>query len=135
MFNISKKKYESKLECIQKKNQTLKYKQKLDKEKYKYKKKFKLPSTSKLMAVYLFILLNVIITYSMVAMWKFSDLSYLGILITDIAAQVITYVVYMAKSTKENTVGGIVYDMAMRSQDLNNINDDTDNMPDDEIES
>lgn len=120
MFNISQKEYEKKLKNIQKKNKTLKYKQKLDKEKYKYKNKLKLPSTSKLMVVYLFILLNIIVVYSMIAMWKFEDLSYLSVLITDIAAQIVTFITYTIKSTKENTAGGIIFETAMRQELYNN---------------
>lgn len=54
--------------------------------------------TNKLIAIYLFILFNVIIIYSLVAMWKLGDLSYLGVLISDIAAQVLVYAIYCIKA-------------------------------------
>lgn len=54
--------------------------------------------TNKLIAIYLFALLNAIVIYSMVAMWKLGDLSYLGALISDIAAQVVIYAIYCAKA-------------------------------------
>lgn len=74
---------------------------------------------------YLFILLNAIIIYSMIVMWKFEDLSYLSVLITDIAAQIIVSISHMIKSTKENTVGGIVFETVIREQ--NNIPEESDN--------
>ena len=54
--------------------------------------------TNKLIAIYLFMLFNVIIIYALVAMWKLGDLSYLGILISDIAAQVLVYAIYCMKA-------------------------------------
>ena len=56
---------------------------------------------TKIITWYLFILLNVVLIYSMVVMYLFRDLSYLGVLITDIAAQVITFLIYTCKSFKE----------------------------------
>lgn len=91
----------------------------LREEREKGNEKRKLPSTTKLIAVYLFIILNVVLIYAMVCMWHFGDLSYLGVLITDVAAQILTFVIYCAKSLKENSVGGIVYDMAMLDRNNN----------------
>ena len=70
-------------------------------------------TTTKLIAAYLFVVLNVILIYACVAMWHFADLTYLGVLITDIAAQVVVYLLYIIKSTKENTAGGITFETAM----------------------
>lgn len=48
---------------------------------------------------------------AMVAMWCFRDLTYLGVLITDVAAQVLTYMIYSIKALKENTSKeGFVYE-------------------------
>lgn len=68
---------------------------KAEREKYKSSPRME---TSKLIAVYLFVILNSIIVYAMIAMWHFSDLSYLGILISDIAAQVLIYAIYCIKA-------------------------------------
>lgn len=54
--------------------------------------------TNKILAIYLFVLFNVIVVYSMIAMWMFADFEYLNVLITDIAAQVITYAIYCMKA-------------------------------------
>lgn len=68
---------------------------KAEREKYEQPKKLE---TSKLIAIYLFGLLNAIIVYAMVAMWRFGDFSYLGVLISDIAAQVLIYAIYCMKA-------------------------------------
>lgn len=78
-----------------------------------YRKKIKLPSTTKMIAAYLFIILNIVLFYAMFTMYHFADLSFLGVLITDIAAQILTFVIYAAKSAKENSKSGITYELAM----------------------
>ena len=68
---------------------------KAEKDKYKGTNHIE---TSKLIAIYLFGLLNAIIIYAMIAMWRFGDFSYLGVLISDIAAQVLIYAIYCMKA-------------------------------------
>lgn len=115
MRNMSEKRYQQKLEKIRKENESIQRIQQLKDERKKYRTSITdRISTTKLVMVYLFVLLNVILIFAMVAMWHFADLSYLGVLITDIAAQIITFIIYAMKSTKENTVGGITYDLAMK---------------------
>ena len=112
---MSEKRYQQKLEKIRKENESIQRIQQLKDERKKYRTSITdRISTTKLVMVYLFVLLNVILIFAMVAMWHFADLSYLGVLITDIAAQIITFIIYAMKSTKENTVGGITYDLAMK---------------------
>ena len=89
--------YQRKLEKLKKKNIQKEYKKKIRQERIKYFPKLKI-ETSKFLALYLFILLNAIVIYAMVAMWKFADLSYLGVLISDIAAQVLIYAIYCMKA-------------------------------------
>ena len=115
MRYMSKTEYESRMKRARAKSITVWRKQELKKEINKYKIKPKLPTWSKMLAVYLFAILNVVLCYAMIAMWHFSDLSYLGVLITDIAGQVLIYFIYAKKSIVENTVGGITYDMAMKT--------------------
>lgn len=122
MRYLSEKEYQEKLKKIQRENATKKRLHSLEQEKDKYKRKIKLPPTSKLMAVYLFVVLNVVLIYAMVTMWCFRDLTYLGVLITDVAAQVLTYFIYAKKSAMENTKNGIVYEAAMSQ--LQNSNDE-----------
>lgn len=118
MKYITQSKFENELAKIRVRNKSYERKKLLKAEKNKYRNKIKLPSTTKLVMTYLFILLNTVLIYAMVAMWHFSDLSYLGVLITDIVAQLITFFIYTVKSTKENTVGGITYDLAMKQSNI-----------------
>ena len=74
-------------------------------------------TTTKLIILYLFIILNVVLIFSMVTMVYFADLSALPVLITDIMAQVLSYAIYCVKSTKENTQFGIVYETAMKEME------------------
>lgn len=99
MKYLSNENYSKELEKIKRKNRQKELKQKLKAEKTKYKKRVHI-ETSKLIAIYLFILLNAIVVYAMISMWKFADLSYLGVLITDIAAQILIYGIYCLKAYK-----------------------------------
>lgn len=106
-------KYKRKMRTIERKGEKKLRKRELKAKRDSYKKPRKKIQTSKLIAIYLFIILNIVLSFSMISMWVFQDLSYLGVLISDVIAQVITYMIYMVKSTKENTSGGITYEMAM----------------------
>jgi hypothetical protein len=127
MRRLNDREFQAELRRINKDND---YKEKnkiLQEERDKYKKEIKLPSTTKLIAVYLFTMLNVVLIYAMVVMFLFHDLTYLGVLITDIAAQILTFIIYSAKSLKENSKNGITYELAMleKQNELNgNIDED-----------
>lgn len=114
---LSQREYDARLKQIQRMNGSRERQRRLREEERKMRIGVKLPPTSKLMAIYLFAMLNVVLIYSMVVMYVLRDLSYLGVLITDIAGQVLTYFVYSNKSVKENTASGIVYETAMRKLD------------------
>lgn len=93
---LSEREFQRQLAKIKTENLEKERQMKLDAEKNKHcKKHFE---TSKLIAIYLFVLLNGIVIFAMVAMWHFADLSYLGVLITDIAAQVLIYAIYCLKA-------------------------------------
>ncbi len=97
--HLSDKQYQKELQEIREINKQKEYRSKLKFEKDKYKKHFKI-ETSKILAIYLFAMLNAIVIYAMVAMWKFVDFTYLGVLITDIAAQIMIYAIYCMKAYK-----------------------------------
>ena len=122
MSFLSQREYDVILKEIQRDNASKERKRKLKEEKNKYKPKFKLPSTTKLMAFYLFAVLNIVLIYAMVVMYKFRDLSYLGVLITDIAAQVLVFFIHALKSKAENTTGGIIYETAIRQMESSSCN-------------
>ena len=71
---MTEREYRRKLKKIQDKNTQKEYRESLKKEKNKYKKKIHI-ETHKVLAVYLFILINVIIAYTLVVMWVFQDIS------------------------------------------------------------
>lgn len=93
---LSEREYKKQLARIQRDNLSKERKMSLEAEKKKYNKNRM--ETSKLIAIYLFALLNAIVVYSMVAMWRFADFTYLGVLISDIAAQVLIYAIYCIKA-------------------------------------
>ena len=97
MRYLTEKEYESRLNEIKERNASKERKRKLKEEKKRHRIRIKI-ETNKIMAIYLFILLNAIVIFAMKAMWTFSDLSYLGVLISDIAAQVIVYSIYCLKA-------------------------------------
>ena len=99
-MRMSKREYQLKMAEIRRENVQKQYKQSLREEKRKYDTKR--IETSKLLAIYLFVLFNAVMIYAMAAMWVLHDLTYLGVLITDIAAQVLIYAIYCAKKQSEN---------------------------------
>lgn len=124
MRYLSEQEFNSKMRDIQRRNKSIERYNKLRQEKQKIQSGVKKTSTDKLIATYLFIILNVVLIYAMLAMWHFADLSYLGVLVTDIAGQVITYYIYAKKATAQNTKGGITYDLAMLEHGTENNNTD-----------
>lgn len=94
---MTKQEFDKELARLKKLNVQKEYQNQLKTEKHKYRRKLE---TSKLLAVYLFAVLNVIVVYAMAAMWHFKDLTYLGVLITDIAAQILIYGIYCLKAYK-----------------------------------
>ena len=102
MKYINEKLFEKEMNKLKAENERLRMIKELKTERNKYRQKPKM-EMSKKFAIYLFLLLNVIVVYSLIAMWHFMDLSYLGTLITAIAAECITYITYCTKSYKAKT--------------------------------
>jgi len=71
-------------------------------------------STTKAAMVFLFANCTVVEVYSMVAMIMLTDLSALYSLITAVVGEAVTFAAYSIKATKENSVGGITFETAMR---------------------
>lgn len=94
-------KHRVKLRKIERKGERILRKRELKAKRDSYKKPRKKIQMTKIITWYLFVLLNIVLVYSMAVMYLFRDLSYLGVLITDIAAQVITFLIYTCKSYKE----------------------------------
>lgn len=94
--NLTEREFNRQMAKVKKENAQKERRLILQRERSKYDRPK--VETSKLIAVYLFALLNAIVIYAMVAMWRFADFSYLGVLISDIAAQVIIYAIYCMKA-------------------------------------
>lgn len=97
MKHLSDQDYRRELYDIKAKNAEKERKRKLKAERKKARA-WHLPETHKVFAMYLFVLFNAILVYALVAMWVFADLQWLGVLITDIAAQVLVYGIYCLKA-------------------------------------
>lgn len=97
MWKLNEEEYQKKLDKIKEWGIQKQYRNRLKDEKAKFRSTYKV-ETNKLIAIYLFVLLNAIVVYAMISMWHFADLSYLGVLITDIAAQVLIYAIYCLKA-------------------------------------
>ena len=94
--NLTEREFQRQLAKIKKENVQKERSLILERERNKYGSER--IETSKLIAIYLFVLLNAIVIYAMIAMWQFADFSYLGVLNSDIAAQVIIYAIYCMKA-------------------------------------
>lgn len=124
MFYLDKAEYNKKLKKIKKQNESFLRKQELAEMRLKTKKEKSKKTTTKIVMFYLFTVFNLVLIYSLIAMWHFEDLTHLGVLITDIIGQIIVFLVYCLKSSKENSQGGIVYEQAMH----NNLNYEDDSL-------
>lgn len=71
-------------------------------------------TTGKIGFWFMIINCTVIEIYSLIAMFIFQDLSPLTTLIVAVVGDCIAFISYNIKSGKENTVGGIVYESAMK---------------------
>lgn len=114
-------KHKVKLRKIEQKGEKLLRKRELKEKRDSYKKPKKKIQMTKIITWYLFILLNIVLIYSMAVMYLFRDLSYLGVLITDIAAQVITFLIYTCKSYKETKEEALI---ELEHEKLNNTYND-----------
>lgn len=74
-------------------------------------------NTTKFLIGFLFINFTIVEVYSMWMMFYFADLSSLYVLITAVIGETIAFATYVLKSTRENTVGGVVYETAMKHLD------------------
>lgn len=115
MTRKEQQKHRAKLRRIRRAGERKRLRDELRAERQKYFPPRKPPTTSKLALAYILISCTVVQVYSMAAMWRMMDLSPLATLIGATVGEAIAYCAYVAKSAKENTAGGIVYDTALLS--------------------
>lgn len=94
------KKYAKKIKRIEEKNFVLQKKMDLRRMRKNLRKGVGL-TTTKLLCFYIFIIFNVVLAYALIAMWHFADLSYLGVIISDILGQVVVYAIYSIRAYKD----------------------------------
>lgn len=125
MVYMTEEEFQSRLLKIQSRNLSKARKARLKKEKEKYKPKRKLPSTSKLILLIVFLLCIEIIIFSEYAMLVLGDASAMYVLIGVPTTLVPTVISYYNKSRAENTVGGITFETVMGAK-LNEEQEDVD---------
>lgn len=113
MAYMTEKEFSSKLKRLQIENEQREKIRTLKKEKWKYFPKFKLPSTSKLVVLVVFLLCIEVIIFCEYAMLVLGDGSAMYALIGAVGTLISTVLGYFKKSTVENSSGGIVYETAM----------------------
>lgn len=94
------RKYAKRIKHIEERNFLLQKKMEMRKLKKDLRKGVGL-TTTKLLCFYIFIIFNVVLAYALIAMWHFADLSYLGVIISDILGQVLVYAIYSIRAYKD----------------------------------
>ena len=94
------KKYSGYIKQIEEENFLRRKKMEIKKLKKENRKKLGL-TTTKLISYYLFIIFNAVLIYAMIAMWHFADLTYLGVIISDIIGQILVYGIYAIRAFKD----------------------------------
>lgn len=94
------KKYSGYIKQIEEENFLRKKKMEIKQLKKENRKKIGL-TTTKLISYYLFFIFNAVLVYAMVAMWHFADLTYLGVIISDIIGQILVYGIYAIRAFKD----------------------------------
>lgn len=117
-----KQKLQKQLQVWQAKKQIILQKQDLLEDvkqtKNRYKEQHKKLSASKFLMLFLFVSCSAIEFFTIFLTFKTVNLGYIDFsalqsLITAVVAEVVGFAIYALKSTKENTVGGVVYQTAL----------------------
>lgn len=113
MVCMTKQQFETELEKIQRRNETVEYRRRLREERWKTIPKFTLPSTSKIVLIVSAIVCIEILVFCQYMIVKTGDASALYAMVGVAAAFMPVVLGYFVKSTKQNTAGGITYETAM----------------------
>lgn len=119
---MSEEKFNYRLKKIQNKNLSKERKAILKAEKRKCARKLKLPSTSKLVLLIVFLLCIEIVGFCQYAMIALGDASAMYVMIGVPTTLVPVVLAYYWKSKAENSKDGITYDMAMLDRSLEDTN-------------
>lgn len=125
MKYMTNEEFEAQLKKVRRLNLHKARKQKLRLEKRKFYPKIKLPSTSKLVLLGVFLMCIETMAFAQYAMIVLGDASAMYALIGVPAALIPTCLGYFSKAKAENTVGGIKYETAMHEQGIERNEDGT----------
>lgn len=119
--------YEKQKQLAQDHADKVKLKQELKEIKHSNDKPKEKLSFSKMAFIFMIGNCTVIEIYALVAMFFYADLSPLSTLIAAVVGECMSFLVYEAKASKENSEGGIVYESAMAKlkYELGNDTDDS----------
>lgn len=115
MKYMTKEEYESKMNKIRAANLHKEMKMELVKERFKFFPKIKVPSTSKLVLLGVFLICIEVLVFSQYTMIVLGDASALYALIGVPAALIPVCLGYYGKAKAENTIGGIKYDSVVNN--------------------
>lgn len=118
---MSDKEFKAKMKEIQRENEGIEKKKALREERMKYLPKIKLPSTSKIVLLVVFILCIQIVLYCENVMTVSGNYSALYVLIGAPVSLVPVVLSYYWKSKAENTKDGIVFEKAMIKENASNV--------------
>jgi len=113
MVCMTQKQFETELDKIQRRNQTIEYRRRLREERWKYIPKFTMPATTKIVLTVFSIVCIETILFCQYMIYKTGDTNALYGLVTAIFAFTGGLLGYFVKSTKEKTSGGITFETAM----------------------
>lgn len=117
MMDKEEQRHKRRLRAIRERGKRTQRRLELREAREKYMPRKKRLTTAKTALLYIFISCTAVQIYAMFAMWHFADLSALYSLIGATVGETISYCAYAAKSARENSQGGIVYDMAVKGQE------------------
>lgn len=115
MVCMTKQQFETELEKIQRRNETIEYRRRLREERLKGVPKFTLPSTSKIVLLVSAILCIEILAFCQYMILVTGDTNALYAMVGALFTFMAVVLGYFVKSTKENSAGGITYETAMAS--------------------
>lgn len=113
MVCMTKQQFETELEDIQRRNETIEYRRRLRKERWKHIPKFTLPSTSKIVLIVSGVLCIEILVFCQYMIVVTGDTNALYAMVGALFTFMAVVLGYFVKSTKENSAGGITYETAM----------------------
>lgn len=130
MKYINEKEYVAQMKRIKAINRSKERQKALKDERNKFYPKFKLPSTSKLILLGVILICLQIVIFCEYVIIKTEDTSAMYALIGIPATLIPIIWAYYSKSKAENTVGGIIFETAMREQEIDTENSEEDSVVD-----